>query len=297
MQCESCGAPIPIGSQYCASCGSRVRLACRSCGEPIRPGLKFCTSCGTSVGYTQPFQAARPAPPSTAAPPYYDPPTQHQVNKGRGSPLLFWLPFGILLSLGAILFWGAGASPEGWAAAGACFLLLFLLRNAIVRAGAVAAVAGWIALAAGLLLVLGMSIPAQGSRASASSTSSSSAAAPRATTAAMPARPKVEKLAVGLGLDRDQRILNPTSNIKPGTPEVFLSLEVHDVSGETAVQIVWVYLETGDSISGPVQRISDDQRLGFSLTRPTRGWPAGSFRAVVLLNGAEASAVDFSVRQ
>jgi len=180
---------------------------------------------------------------------------------------------------------------------GTCFLLLLLLRNAIVRAGAVAAVAAWVVVAGGLLLTLGMTIPAQGSGASASGAASPSAAAPRATTAVVPAGPKVEKLAVGLGLDRDQRILNPTSILKPDTPEIFLSLEVHDVPQETAVQIVWVYLETGDSISGPVQTVSDDQRLGFSLTRPTRGWPVGSYKAVVLLNNAQIAAADFSVRQ
>lgn len=39
-----------------------------------------------------------------------------------------------------------------------------------------------------------------------------------------------------------------------------------------------------------------DAYAGFSLTRPTKGWPVGQYRAIVYLNGVEAGNTSFSVK-
>lgn len=113
---------------------------------------------------------------------------------------------------------------------------------------------------------------------------------------AVKSSPGVSKITSGLGLDQQQKVINPANMFQPDTPEIFISVDVDNVSSETAVDITWVYLGTGDSIKGPTQTITSDARTGFSLTRPTQGWPVGQYRATVYLNGAEAGNIGFSVK-
>ena len=107
---------------------------------------------------------------------------------------------------------------------------------------------------------------------------------------------KLQNLAVGLGLDRSQKVQNPTNVFKPDTPGIFLSVEIGNVKGKTDVNIQWIYLATNDSVDGPTQTIDDDARVGFSLSKPTNGWPAGQYKAVIFLNGKEAGNIGFSVQ-
>ena len=49
-----CGAPLLIGSHFCANCGrpapnARAVMACRHCGQPLPADVNFCASCGNSV--------------------------------------------------------------------------------------------------------------------------------------------------------------------------------------------------------------------------------------------------------
>ena len=108
--------------------------------------------------------------------------------------------------------------------------------------------------------------------------------------------PRVAKITTGLGLDQQQSVINPTNVFRTDTPEIFISVEVGKVSSETAVDITWVYLGTNDSIKGPTQIIKADAYAGFSLTRPTKGWPMGQYRAIICLNGVEAGNTSFSVK-
>lgn len=60
MNCESCGAEIPIDSQFCPSCGQKIEKKlppipegmkqCPSCGMIIGKDSKFCVKCGTNLG-------------------------------------------------------------------------------------------------------------------------------------------------------------------------------------------------------------------------------------------------------
>ena len=108
---------------------------------------------------------------------------------------------------------------------------------------------------------------------------------------------KLQNVAVGLGLSNDQKIQNPTNVFKPDAAEIFLSAEVTNVAGESSVDIHWTYLGTNETINGPTQKITDDARVGFSLTKPNNGWPVGQYKAVLLLNGKEAGSITFSVQQ
>ena len=195
MHCGFCGAAIPEGSQFCPSCGKRTQpeaqRTCGNCGEPLRPGLKFCTSCGTAVG-SVPFQPpmSAPTPVPTAGPQQrlYDTHGQLSPKEERGKrgipPLLFWIPFGILLLLATLLFWIGKTSLVGWAILVICFLLPFILREMFLMAGVLTNAAGWVTIAAALFLTLGLTasskeaaVASTGSK----STRTSEAAAPSST--------------------------------------------------------------------------------------------------------------------
>ena len=64
-QCPSCGAEMPNGALFCATCGTKIvqpesavepaspALFCEQCGATIAAGVKFCTSCGTPISADQ----------------------------------------------------------------------------------------------------------------------------------------------------------------------------------------------------------------------------------------------------
>jgi predicted nucleic acid-binding Zn ribbon protein len=59
MACPGCGGGIPVGSRFCANCGTRIEAPqpppqaasshCPSCGAPVSPGGRFCASCGSPM--------------------------------------------------------------------------------------------------------------------------------------------------------------------------------------------------------------------------------------------------------
>ncbi|MCL2497899.1 MAG: zinc ribbon domain-containing protein [Symbiobacteriaceae bacterium] len=50
IPCPSCGKPNPVGTKFCAECGTKMELpetqACPSCGVQVAVGAKFCGECG-----------------------------------------------------------------------------------------------------------------------------------------------------------------------------------------------------------------------------------------------------------
>jgi len=107
----------------------------------------------------------------------------------------------------------------------------------------------------------------------------------------------IKDMGVGLGLDSAQNLQNPTSTFKTDTPEIFFSAMVTNVKGNTAVDIRWTYLDQqNQSINGPTQKINGDARVGFSLSRPTNGWPVGNYQATLILNGKESGVAKFVVK-
>jgi len=49
--CPKCSASIPVGAEFCSSCGGPAAgLACQRCGQRLDPGIKFCSGCGNKAG-------------------------------------------------------------------------------------------------------------------------------------------------------------------------------------------------------------------------------------------------------
>lgn len=193
MQCSSCGAVVPDGSNFCPSCGQKPQPEqplCDNCHQPIRPDLKFCPSCGTPMAVVLPRPAiSTPAFASTR----YSPPTaRSEVGQPSSAderrrkgilPILFWIPFGLLFLLSAILIWGGGNGIVAWAVFGAIFLLAVLLRPRFLASGAVFSLLGWLAITLVLFLVFAFTLPSDNGRAGAAAGKSLQPPAPAPTSA------------------------------------------------------------------------------------------------------------------
>src|SRR5437868_1708594 len=73
MECPSCKADIPEGSNFCIECGASLPVVCPCCGHGNPARAKFCASCGNKLATgasTAPAEAASPSslPPPAAAP-------------------------------------------------------------------------------------------------------------------------------------------------------------------------------------------------------------------------------------
>ncbi|HEY4633996.1 MAG TPA: adenylate/guanylate cyclase domain-containing protein, partial [Candidatus Limnocylindrales bacterium] len=44
--CPSCGASVPAGARFCATCGAGLAGTCPRCGTEVPDGARFCPSCG-----------------------------------------------------------------------------------------------------------------------------------------------------------------------------------------------------------------------------------------------------------
>ncbi len=331
--CTSCGSPAPAGA-VCAHCGAELMPGtqfCTSCGKPVVAVVGTLSHTPDVSHVPPPETQTAPAPPTyqpllqpQQIPPYVPPQAAYQADQERregAPPILFWVCFGILALL-ALVFYGFGGVPiVGWAVLLICLVGLFLLRSALLRRGLPVTIGAYLGVLVILFLTLGLAgtssdskstasggtstVPASAPSASGAAASSSKpAAAPTTAPAAKPAPttglvagPKVSTASFGLGQTPDMKITNPTSTFKPDTPEIFLSLETSGVAGDTAVDVTWIYVGTGDSVKGPTQRINADARVGFSLSKPTAGWAAGQYKVVILLNGKEAASPTFTVQK
>lgn len=48
-RCDQCGSTSPIGSRFCASCGSGLEISCPACGHRAPAASEFCTWCGSML--------------------------------------------------------------------------------------------------------------------------------------------------------------------------------------------------------------------------------------------------------
>ena len=113
--------------------------------------------------------------------------------------------------------------------------------------------------------------------------------------------PSFSEATMALGVDADSKPVNPTSTFAQNTPEIFCSVLLTNVAQPIDVLSEWYYVE-GD-MEGAENTLIDavpltvpvDQYLQFSLTIPDNGWPAGTYKLALYLDGVEELTVPFSV--
>ena len=191
MECSYCHSAIPDSGRFCPSCGKEVATelpsACANCGQPLGPGELFCTVCGTrTAAQTGPLPAPEGAqPPAQAATTPYPtsyPYPANTVLKGQssssphqeagdtvdgsfrlladerphreGRPAIFWIPFTLILLLSLLFFWVANTSLQGWAVLTVGFILLFIFRRPLSRAGILNSIGLWVIVLIVLFFVL-----------------------------------------------------------------------------------------------------------------------------------------------
>lgn len=85
------------------------------------------------------------------------------------------------------------------------------------------------------------------------------------------------------------------------TAKIFLSAKLVDVSAGAKLTAVWIAEKT--KVAAPNYRIDSadvtvgalTNRVHFSLSKPTAGWPEGDYRVELLINGKPATSVRFKV--
>lgn len=103
MYCNKCGQPIPDGSVFCNSCGTKQiqptsshavpkTTYCQRCGEVIKAGSSSCNYCGATQPKLQPQPQYRQAPPPQQKPAAM--PKYYYVDS--------WLLFGLCMAYGLI---------------------------------------------------------------------------------------------------------------------------------------------------------------------------------------------------
>ncbi|MDO8690360.1 MAG: hypothetical protein Q7R39_10195 [Dehalococcoidia bacterium] len=78
---------------------------------------------------------------------------------------------------------------------------------------------------------------------------------------------------------------------------MFVSAEVINVPGPTAISSTWIYLNTNETIDTVTVQAPVDTSVQFSLPKPpAMAWPVGQYRVVLLINGVEAASMNYSVQ-
>jgi len=108
----------------------------------------------------------------------------------------------------------------------------------------------------------------------------------------------------------DLQIKEPTTKFTKDLPEVFGVCVISNGPGPlTSIRTKWIAVDVGTA--APANTLIGTHDIDaakvasfggrfpvttdFSLTRPTKGWPVGKYRAEIELNGKPANSVEFTI--
>jgi len=108
---------------------------------------------------------------------------------------------------------------------------------------------------------------------------------------------ELSEATMALGVDNQNKPVDPTNVFKPGTEEIFCSARLSNAPSDTEINSVWIYV-TADNYEIDSFAINTDgnRYLQFSMNRPTSGWPEGDYKLVLYIDGEEAVSLPFSVQ-
>lgn len=112
---------------------------------------------------------------------------------------------------------------------------------------------------------------------------------------------KLSEATMCLGVDGENKPLNPTDTFGVNTPEIFCSVKLSNAPEDTEVGSEWIYVKgelsgydntTIDSLALPAE---GTQYIQFSLPRPQSGWPVGEYELKLYIDGKEQVTLPFTV--
>ena len=87
------------------------------------------------------------------------------------------------------------------------------------------------------------------------------------------------------------------------TPVIYLSADLADVATPSKVTVAWVSVDSHGAappnflIANVVIAIDDGQdHINSEMTKPNNGWPVGTYRVDIDINGTVTKAADFEVK-
>jgi hypothetical protein len=89
----------------------------------------------------------------------------------------------------------------------------------------------------------------------------------------------------------------------PDTAEIFLRAQMDDVTAGSKVTIVWVAVDTKGAAPAnyTIDKVDLDVTDGMNvldgnITKPTAGWPVGTYRVDIAIDGKVSNSADFEVK-
>jgi len=113
---------------------------------------------------------------------------------------------------------------------------------------------------------------------------------------------KITDIVMAKGVDAEKKPVSPTSTFTTDIPEIFCSAKMNNAPADTKVTGKWVYVsgEAKDlsnfEIDSATLNIDGTAYFSMSLSRPTNGWPKGSYKLVYLIDGKEAGSAPFTIQ-
>jgi len=118
-------------------------------------------------------------------------------------------------------------------------------------------------------------------------------------TAPAVAQGRITKAELGTGATSKSEIVNPATEFKPDTPQIVCVWRATGVKPGTSMRGAWIAEDVGKA-APPNYKIGEETLkngyLGsFTLSRPTKGFPAGKYRLELYLDGKLGLTVPFTV--
>jgi len=107
---------------------------------------------------------------------------------------------------------------------------------------------------------------------------------------------KVAAISLGRSIAADKTVANPTDSFRP-TDTIYVSVSTQGGASSARLSARWTY-EDGQLVGDSSQTVaaSGPAVTEFHVSKPD-GWPAGSYKVEVSLNGAPAGHKEFKVNQ
>lgn len=90
--------------------------------------------------------------------------------------------------------------------------------------------------------------------------------------------------------------VNKAETFTPTAEIIYAVVKLNNAPEETKIKAVWYYLEGEETEIASKELTADGTRwLGFSLTKPTNGWPEGKYKVDFYVDEVLKATVNFTV--